>query len=112
MAFVPTELKFPRPLPVDPLPAIVLTLTIGEINRPAFVMAKVAAVVVELIDVEPHEITTPDGFESVKEDVLHFTQADIVNGVDPVGSDDNKGEDKYDPLEVIKAAFGKEVVFV
>ena len=60
----------------------------------------------------PHEITTPYGFETVNEDASHLIQQETANGDDPVGSDDNKGEDRYDPLEINIAVLGKEVELV
>ena len=81
----------------------------------ALVTANVTAVKLELVDtspVSPQATTTPAKFESVNEDASHFTQQETKNGDDPVGSDDNKGEDRYDPLEITIAVLGKEVELV
>jgi len=39
---------------------------------------------------------------------LHFTHDETVNGDDPEGSEDNRGEDKYEPCEITRALLGKE----
>jgi hypothetical protein len=64
----------------------------------------------ELDSDEPHDITTPDGFESVNDDASHFTHDETVKAEEPVGSDDNINVDKYDPLEKTSAVLGKDEV--
>jgi hypothetical protein len=109
-AFVPVPSIYPNVL----LPANVLTVTTGESNRSILVTANVAAVRLALVDtspIVPHASITLEGFVSVKEEASHFTQDETVKGDEPVGRLDNRGVERYDPLETTNAAVGKEVEF-
>jgi hypothetical protein len=75
-----------------PLPASVLTVTIGEGNLSILVTANVAEVIPVLVDdpLDPHAITTSDGFASVNDDASHFTQEETVKADEPVGRLDKR----------------------
>ena len=109
-AFVPVLSAYPG----VPLPANVLTVTIGEGNLPAVVTDNVAEVILVLVDVpaDPQDSTTSDGFASVNEDASHFTQEDTLKAEEPVGRLDKRGEETYEPLATIKAALGYDVELV
>ena len=91
-----------------PLPAKVLTVTIGEDNRSLLVTANVAAVRLALVDTSlaPHETTTLDGLASVNNVALHFTQDDTVKAEELVGRLDKRGVETYEPRERVRAALG------
>ena len=110
IVFVPVPSANPAVL----LPANVLTVTTGEGNLPAVVTANVAAVILVLVDdpADPQDSTTPDGFASVNEDASHFTQEETLKAEDPLGRLDNKGEETYEPLAIIRAALGYDVELV
>ena len=61
---------------------------------------------------DPQDITTLDGFASVNEDASHFTQEETLKAEEPVGRLDKRGEETYEPLATIRAAFGYEVELV
>ena len=91
MEFVPV----PSANPTLPLPANVLTVTIGESNLPGVVTANVAEVMLVLVDdpADPQDITASDGFASVSVDASHFTQEDTLKAEEPVGRLDKRGEE-------------------
>jgi hypothetical protein len=93
-----------------PFPANVLTVTIGEGNLSILVTANVAEVIPALVDDpdDPQAITTSDGFVSVNDDALHFTQEETVNGDEPVGRLGKRGVDMYDPREKVRDTLGYE----
>ena len=90
-----------------PLPANVLTLAI-ILTLALLVTANVAAVRLALVVIRlsPQDNTTLDGFSSVNNVALHFTQEETLKAEEPVGRLDKRGVDKYDGLTTTRAALG------